>query len=258
MSNSSMGKRLVPSRIIRQYAAGDIALIRSRYQSYTGGSDIYDKKCITGEPKFDEVFHHVWKIFFTPSKPVSEIISKELNRMNLVPGHYVSAHLRALYATDSRSEAQTQDWARNALNCASTLRPGLPIFFASDSDEALNYSETYGKMKKAQVAFRIPSPNPPLHLDATRDWQTRPPSDFYDTFVDLYLLALGGCVHYGLGGFGHWGLLIGGNVTCAMQIKFEGHKQFARITNQCSWTSRTVATGVLPHWDKHPLFSERM
>jgi hypothetical protein len=231
MQNKSKGKRLVPSGIIRQYAAGNMSLVRTRYQSFNGGSEWYDEQLIPGEPKFDDVFHTVWRLLFTPSQPIATIITQEMQRMHLVPGHYVGAHLRALYAIAERPIADIRTWTTNALNCASQLRPGSPIFFTSDSDQARLYSLKYASEKHAVVGTRTPNPNPPLHLDRERNWENRPISDFYDTFVDLYLLALGGCVTYNKGGFGHWGLLIGGNVTCFVQQQTAAKG----IKDPCSW-----------------------
>ena len=73
----------------------------------------------------------------------------------------------------------------------------------------------------------------PLHLDkATRQQQERSlrqqqqqrtatggttnfePSDFYDTFIDLFLMANARCVSYGQGGFGKMGSMLSSNPTC--------------------------------------------
>jgi hypothetical protein len=202
-----------------------MSLIRSRYQSYSGGSSWFNSQLLPGEPTFNEVFSSVWRIFFTPSKPIKEKISKELDRLHLVPGEYAAAHLRALYAIKARPKHMIRNWARNALNCASTLRPGQPIFFASDSSDAVSSAKLYATEKQAQIVSRDHDPDPPLHLDKPKDWKTRPVSDFYDTFIDLYLLALSKCVTYNQGGFGHWGLLIGGDISCVIEQK----------DNVCGW-----------------------
>ena len=154
--------------------------------------------------------------------------------MKLTPGHYASAHLRALYAIDERDERQIRRWTANALNCASQLRPGMPIFFASDSDKAAAYAKTYGLDNSGRVETHTPIPNPPLHLDRCRDWQKHPISDFYDTFVDLYLLALGGCVTFNKGGYGHWGLLIGGDPNCFIDQQTRDGGSFGE---KCKWQS---------------------
>lgn len=247
MSNRSIGKRLVPAQIIRNYAEGNMTLIRSRYQSYNGGSEWYNENLVegnkTGELQFDEIFSSIWKIFFRPSPPVENIIRNELNQYGLIPGQYVGAHLRALYAINDRPKEEIEAWTINAIDCASQLRKNpikYPIMFASDSSYATSYSHIYGQSKSnnannangknVSIVTRAHNPNPPLHLDRTKDWSKRPASDYYDTFVDLYLLALAGCVTYNKGGFGHWGLLIGGNITCSIEQDAK-----AKLRKKCSW-----------------------
>jgi hypothetical protein len=101
--------------------------------------------------------------------------------MKLIPGAYAGAHLRALYNRPDRAAINTLRWAQNAVNCASQMRPGFPIFFASDSTEATKYAELYAREKNAQIGTRTPNPNPSLHLDKATNWRSRPASDFYGT-----------------------------------------------------------------------------
>jgi hypothetical protein len=257
MSNVTNGKRLVPSGIIRNYAAGNMSLIRTRYQSFNGGSEWYDSQLIGEEAPFNEVFYDVWRTFFRPSKAVAAVIQSQMKQMALIPGAYVSTHLRALYAITERDSRQIEEWTRNALNCASVLRqPGFPIFFASDSAEASNYARVYAGENGARVVTHTPNPNPPLHLDRCRDWQNRPTSDFYDTFVDLYLIALGGCVTYNRGGYGHWGLLIGGDYQCFID---QGATAKGRIQRKCMWLEgNDEAPVVKQQKPSTPLFLEAM
>ena len=51
------------------------------------------------------------------------------------------------------------------------------------------------------------------------DWKGRPASDFYDTFVDLYLLALSKCTTFGRGGYGSWAAIMGSNRTCSIDYR---------------------------------------
>ena len=253
MSNIDTGKRLVPSKVLTMYAIGNISLIRTRYQSYNGGADWYNKQLFQGEPAFDDVFHKVWKILFRPSIPVATAIETQLQEMNLIPGAYVSAHLRALYNKNDRDIGIIREWTENALNCASQLRPGRPIFFASDSANASMIASVYAEMKGGIIVTHTPNPNPPLHLDRCADWQTRQPYEFYDTFVDLYLLALGGCVTYNKGGYGHWSLLIGGNVSCSINQK----TGVTRGYTVCDWEEGSLSLPEDPVWNT-PLFPEIM
>ena len=248
-------------------------IVRTKYQEYSGGQYWYDWVRTTGqqptppgadraldketykqllqnsgriEATYEQVFHDVWRILFTPSPAIATIIEDELHRMDLVPGNYVSAHLRALYNLKDRPENQKVNWAENALNCASNLlspssssssssSSPARFFFVSDSFNATYYARRYAQNKSnAVVQTRVPNPNPPLHFDRTPNWKERHVSEFYDTFVDLYLIALGGCVTYNKGGFGHMGWLVGaGNTTCRLR---QDAMDRPKIHNKCYWT----------------------
>jgi hypothetical protein len=124
--------------------------------------------------------------------------------------------------------------AINAVNCASKLRPGGPVYFASDSNKAVESVKTYAREGNyAVVTFDSPEA---LHLDKTEDWKSRPPSDFYSIFVDLYLMANGRCVTYGQGGFGRYALLLGYNATCEGRHIYRGKHQ------HCKWTNMSTTT----------------
>lgn len=253
MANETNGRRFTPGRVIKRYAPGNLSLIRTRYQSPNGGSETYDGELSEGEPAFNELYHNIWRMFFRPSVNVAKVIEDRLTKMDLVPGHYASAHVRALYAIQDRPLNETERWTRNALNCASNLRPGAPIFFASDSSNASTLAKEYAEIKGARVETHTPNPNPPLHLDRADDWELRPISDFYDTFVDLYLIALGGCVTFNLGGYGHWALLIGGNYRCIIN---QDTANDGAIGRKCDWRTRSKSPQIPERTT--PLFLEPM
>jgi hypothetical protein len=192
----------------------------------------YDGQLVDEEPTVIQLFHEIWKLTFTPSPKVRALIETEMQKMGLTPGAYTAAHLRVLYGMNDRPESIKQNWAQNALNCASELRPQKPIFFTSDSANATYYAKLYATQHKATLATRIPNPNPPLHLDKVTNWRNRPLSDFYDAFVDLYILAQADCVTFNKGGYGIFGLLMNRNASC-------GHRQDAidrpMIRNPCHW-----------------------
>eukprot|EP00980_Cylindrotheca_fusiformis_P018108 scaffold5817_cov101-Cylindrotheca_fusiformis.AAC.13 len=89
------GFRIYVGDKLRTYGNKTNPLIQTRMQSSTGFSDFYNEDLEPGEPTFADVFHDVWRIFFTPSRPVREQIETEMKRMGLVPGEYAAAHLRA-------------------------------------------------------------------------------------------------------------------------------------------------------------------
>ncbi|OEU14794.1 hypothetical protein FRACYDRAFT_241348 [Fragilariopsis cylindrus CCMP1102] len=274
MEDDSNGKRLVTKATIAAYAEGGMALVKCRWQTTTP-SFIYDSEIFgfqdasnktlnitdtSSEPNFETVFAHVWKIFFTPSPPVASKIQSKLDAMDLQPNHYVASHFRALYGVAERPEKEIEQYTANAVACATQIRPNVPIFFASDSahatERALQYNneEVGSPSHHIRVVTSIPNPNPPWHLDS---YVSGPTEKFYDTFIDLYLLALGGCVTYSNGGYGHWGLLIGGNVDCNIRQLFIGRKSNSK-KDFCKWSSsdsktKEVATTVYGN-DSGPLF----
>lgn len=191
------------------------AMARMVMQDYHAGRFWYDDQLQPGEPNFETIFHHVWKIFFTPSPAVRERLQTAMAEMNLVPYQYTAAHCRVLYAQDDRPQYQQKNWAENAINCASELRPKMPIFFTSDSADATQYAQQYGAFRNATVQTRIPDPNPPLHIEFSG--LRRPASDYVDGFVDLYIMAEATCVTYNKGGYGVFGLLMGRNATCGLR-----------------------------------------
>jgi hypothetical protein len=122
------------------------------------------------------------------------------------------------------------------------MRPGKPISLASDSKLAPEIGAEYAFERNAMILTHANNPDPPLHLDKgdnITDTSTprHPPSDYYDTFIDLYIMAFGRCVFVSKGGYGHWANLIGGNITCIYKQK--GGR--GGIQNPCNWTGSTAA-----------------
>jgi hypothetical protein len=184
------GSEVAAGDDVKELAESEESIVRTKYQSYDGGQGWYNERLITDEKEFNEIFHDVWRVFFTPSPPIARRIKTEMQRRGLAPGEYVSAHLRALYAQDFRSAGQTMIWTRNAINCATKLKPGRPVFFASDSKIASDYSVLYGEAMNGTVVTHANNPDPPLHLDKAENFSDvsapkRPVSDYYDTWVDV-------------------------------------------------------------------------
>jgi len=264
IGDKSNGKRLSTVKPLSSYSRGGMALIRSRLQlndpggKYDGMMTAEENNKTTttttalsfDEPSHDTVFSSVWKVSFTPAPAVQKILRSSLARLGLVPNGYTAAHLRALYAVDSRPTKLIHRFTRNALACATEAFSGVPIFFASDAAIALEHARSFdgtdvfdgdnkdegrytslrvatagdGDIAEKSMAQRDTDPSAieqqqqqhrpqkePWHLDS----YTGPVENFYDTFVDLYLLAMARCVTYNKGGYGHWGMLIGGHTSCA-------------------------------------------
>jgi hypothetical protein len=228
------------------------SLLRSRFQSVTGGAELYDKELGPGETTFNEVYHDAWRVLFTPSKPVRQELEQNMDDMELVPGEFAAAHLRALYARPylaSRLNETVVEWTHNALNCASQLRPGGPFFFASDHTYAIQVAQSYGVQKSTKIVARKHERRP-FHFEKEEDWQSLQPSEFYDTFIDLLLIGMSKCVNFNRGGFGQWGMLIGfGSGQCYINQKTSEKG----IGVRCNWTEAGEPP-ELAQRSKAPLF----
>jgi hypothetical protein len=136
-----------------------------------------------------------------------------------VEGEYTVAHYRAEYGREVQRHPKLTEpsflrqVAINALRCASDLKPGAPIYFASDNVEALQLARQLASKTRYPIITFERSEDTPLKLDT---WNgTFVPSDFYSTFVDLYLAGSGACVSHGRGGFGRFAALLSFNASCS-------------------------------------------
>ena len=207
---------------ILQYAVQQNAtVLQVKFQSHDHGAVYYDKyRESMDEVDFNIIFHTVWNILFTPSIPLSSSIDDTMRNANIRPGQYTAAHLRALYLEDKRTISMVQGWTQNAVNCAfqlQQLKDNRTVYFAADSDKALQYAISYGKIFNVDVVTPAKTyRQDPLHLDKTPDWQLRPPADFYDAFIDLYIMSLSNGVAYGMGGYGRFAALMSKNFNHSM------------------------------------------
>jgi hypothetical protein len=228
------------TKIAMKEAASSKQIMTFRRQMHTNGATFYNEHKSMNELEFNLVVRAFWDTLFTPSPPVAALIRQNMNDLHLVPGAYVSAHVRTLYMRDTSND---MNMIRNAVNCATKLKPGLPVYFASDSSKATLAALQYGRSKEnanvtatanatATVVARI-ADTEPMHLDRGSDYLHESAvstnvsaSAYYDTFVDLYLLAGSQCLSYGRGGYGEWGALLSHNSTCSSH--HPGRK--------CAWT----------------------
>lgn len=188
----------------------DTTIVRSQIQVLDGGSIYFEEH--SSPTLYQNIYHDVWKLLFSPAPPIAKILDDEMDTAGIQPGEYAVAHYSALYARDSKNEADITNAAIRAVNCASQLRPGGPIYFASDSTHAMQSIQKYAE----ENSYRIVTiaNQVPLHLDNTGNWSYQQPNDFYFIFVDLYLIGMGNCVSYGDGGIGNFGLLLSYNASC--------------------------------------------
>lgn len=223
-------------RQIKRHAranGGSDVVVRSRYQSDNGGAEYYNEHFNKTGP-FEQVYHSIWHTVFEPVAPLQKKIDDTMKNLSLVPGEYAAAHLRAVYGVKSRPNPVIRNWATNAVNCASQLRPGGPIFFASDSNFALHVVKQYAAVHKYKIVS-LQHEKEPLHLEKSNHTD-RDPSEYYDTFVDLYLLGNSRCLSYNVGGFGTWGLIMGYDSSCSKRhapIHFRNYFK-------CDWANANV------------------
>ena len=215
-------------------------LVDMRHQSHDHGSAYYNSLLQPDEPNFDDVYSDVWKLVFQPSNPVAERISNVQARLGLIPHHYASVHVRALYANDKASQLAVVE---NAVRCGTQLFPGAPLYVASDSANVTSHAVLYGTSQGGRVVTASQPGDPaPLHIDRGsnflsadgQDWNQHNASDFYDTFVDLFVLAHGACTTFNVGGYGRWASAIGPNRTCAID-----HSR-----HRCVWTAATAVAAA--------------
>jgi hypothetical protein len=230
-----------PATALERAASSD-KIMTFRIQIHDKRAVFYDAHKSTNELAYHFVLRDFWDTLFTPSPPVAALIQQNMHDLNLVPGKYVAAHVRTLYLKD---ESNNTDMIRNGINCATRLKPGWPVYFASDSVSATLAALEYGRSKEQQrksknstatttatVVARM-ADTEPLHLDRGIDflsssdaWKNVKATAFYDIFVDLYLLAGSQCLAYGVGGYGMWGALLSHDISCSLP-HFRG---------TCNWT----------------------
>ncbi len=184
---------------------------------------------------YQDVFHQLFRRFFTPSPRLAELLNSKMRQHTLVPGEYTAVHLRALYGNRGhRDFKEAIELAVLGANCASNLYPGTPIYFASDMSFAVDAAHAYGNLHGLPIVSLDSDPDlgstNPIHLDKDPDWKNRSASAYDSTFVDLYLLAESRCVAYSNGGYGLFGSLLSHESECRMRF-FKGRKKIKK----CTW-----------------------
>ena len=235
----------VVERVVNtSHAVSQRTFVDMRHQSNDYGMSYYNEHAKqNGELSFDQVYRDMWQLVFEPSRAVRNAITSHalLQQSTQAPQDYISLHIRTLYA---RNASAHKEIIQNAVHCAyqmayneSLVDPltqrATAIFIATDSlastRAAVAYANQYFKRVEGRVGTATDAAERhPLHLDRGMDflnsrgrvehpeayWHLHPPSDFYDVFEDLYLLAGAKCHVYGLGGFGRWGAALSQNSSC--------------------------------------------
>eukprot|EP00980_Cylindrotheca_fusiformis_P031077 scaffold25800_cov162-Cylindrotheca_fusiformis.AAC.3 len=231
-------------RIFKFAAYKQARVLRVKFQSHFHGQEAYDARRMNeDEPSFAQIYHDLWRVFFTPVPHIGALIEQQMKALQLIPGRYIAVHLRALYGVKDREEGLLQWWSQNSINCATSKLPihapsmltdsndrsaAMPILFVSDSTFATHAASSYASTRGIHIVHR-PHVKQPIHLEKAANLSALRSSDFYDTFVDLYMIGMSQCTAYNMGGFGRWGSLIGYNSSCVFQM-------FADMV-ECDFTS---------------------
>lgn len=208
-----------------------------KIQTPSAGQDLYGEQP-DSLSTYGDVFHGLFRRFFSPVPRLAERIRSEMARHGLVPGQCSAAHLRAMYGNRGGRDAQElTELAVLGVNCASNLHPGGPVYFASDTAAAVDAAGEYGRGHSLAVATADTDTGGgtnggPLHFDKDVGWENRTASDYDATFVDLYMLAESRCVVYSNGGYGTFGSLLSHDAECNMRF-FKGRK----TKKSCRWMS---------------------
>lgn len=135
-----------------------------------------------------------------------------------------SAHLRRAFEGASQTPLnvtttprnEQREGTMNAINCASQLLPGRPVYFASDATFAKHEAKAYAERTNHSVIVF------PIHLEFATN---KTVSNYYPVFLDLFLMANGRCVSYSKGGYGVWGSLLSSNASCSS----------SHLRQKCAW-----------------------
>jgi hypothetical protein len=196
-------------RILRERK--NMFMVDMRYQSADQGNTYYNENREENEPSYETVYSDVWRILFEPAPAVRSLIQQYTTNLGLNGVDYTSLHIRSMY---QNNRAFHKPMLENAVHCAFALNRST-IFIASDNGNATRYAVEYAKQFGKAVA-RLDEKEP-LHLDRGTQYlkavgtqqENVTAKDFYDTWVDLYLMSGSSCISHGIGGFGWWTGLIG-------------------------------------------------
>jgi hypothetical protein len=179
-----------------------------------------------------EYFHDLFLALFRPVPGLQEMIDRTMHQLNLVPNQFVVTHLRVLYPKHtfeiSGDIGVLEPVVWNAVDCASYIFAGAPVYVAADALAAKQVAQEYGRSNRTTVPVvsdldvveedTTNSTNgtlaDPLHLDFA---QKQDPSAFYNVFADLILMSQSRCVAYSGGGYGRFGSLASFNSSCNAQ-----------------------------------------
>lgn len=196
-----------PDRNITEFDDNVAITIRMKL-GYRGAVKRYD--AMQGEGAFARVYSNAFNLLFRPSPPVSKLLEERMESAGLTKDMYAVSHSRILYKKELPEKTKLRALVSQALDCASELMPGAPIYFASDALEAKEEVQFYAIERNHSVV--VFTDLEPIHLESATNHTIQ---DYYPIFVDLYIMSYGRCITYDAGGYGKWANLMSSNVSCA-------------------------------------------
>ncbi len=183
-----------------------------------------------------EMLEDVYRLLFQPSPGVERAIFDQMNNLGILGQKFNAVQVRAKhpklipmgimdqhwkldmlenvsYDTNSKLHAYMEHTHDNAIACLWNIskEKELPIYLASDSKfGSLHY-------KNSSSAIYVPTltKGDPLHIDSN-SFQSRDPKDFYQAFVDNYIMQKASCLSHS-SGFGLLPLRLNNNLTCEVE-----------------------------------------
>jgi hypothetical protein len=195
------------------------------------------------EATYAQVFRDLWASTFVPVPAIQDRIAAEMDALGLVRNAYLAIHIRARYDKPKEGRA-LEKMSHNALHCIYGLglehrgaAAGiLPVYVSSDHQSAVWETLVYGRRtlgipnvlaRDAEDLLRLNqtqamADSSTLHLDRGVDALARRLHErtkheaelYYDTFVDLYLLAQAACRVYNIGNYCKWANLLSDHPEC--------------------------------------------
>jgi len=191
-----------------------------------------------------DYFHDLFLALFRSVPCLLNMIDETMQQLNLIPNEYMVAHIRSLYpkhpyaVSGNIHDLEPAVW--NAVDCASYVLAGAPVFVAGDALAVKQIAQEYGRsnrttarvvsdldlVREAKEDFTVDNAEykgttndgalvaNPLHLDESDE---KDPSAYYSIFHDLFFMSQSRCVSTGAGGYGRFGAEASFNPSCVVQ-----------------------------------------
>jgi hypothetical protein len=184
-----------------------------------------------GKESYKRIYHDFFQSMFKPSSKVQYLIDQKMKKSNLIPGQFIGSHYRSDYGPGEAERIGSDVISNSAITqvrCAARMRPGYPVYFAGDSQIAINAvyedalvlktknknitiitavsdididenndgNDVQQQQQQQQQQQRLASNiSIPLHIEFDKGSV----EDFYPVFVDLLVMGNSMCQLYGIG-----------------------------------------------------------